>query len=105
MIPGGSGSNGEPPLLAPLFTGTVAPVPALGTADDVPEADGVLEAGGVLGVVEEDDVPEAERPPEGGDVQAASSRSATIKNPSRRMGTSSVRVPPVWPRNAGGWEE
>ena len=99
--PGGSGSNGEPPLLTPLFTGGVTPVPALGT-DDAPEADDVLVADDVP---EEDVVPEGDRLMEGGDVQAASSRSTTIKNPSRRMGDLFSRCAPSVTRDAGGWEE
>ncbi len=101
MIPGGSGSNGEPPLLAPLFTGAVTPVPALGT-DEVPDADDVSEADDVP---EEDVVPEGDRLVEGGDVQAASSRSTTIKNPSRRMGDLFSRCAPSVARDAGGWED
>jgi len=55
----------------------------------------VVEADGVLEAAEGDDVPEGDRLLEGGDVQAARSRSTTIKNPSRRMGTSSDGGPPV----------
>jgi hypothetical protein len=84
--------------LAPVFTEAVPPVPALGR-DDVPEADDVLEADAA--VRDADDEPEADRLLEGGDVQAASSRSTTIKNPSRRMGDLFSRCAPSVTRDAG----
>src|SRR3954453_15357543 len=100
VIPGGSGSNGESPGVLAVAGVPAVPVvpavPAVPVVLPVPAAPVVLVVPVVLvalGVPLDGTV--AAVP--GGEVHAASRRSSTVRNPSRRMATSPAGVPPVCP--------